>query len=448
MGDGSTSPEGLATGLVPDQPPSRAAAGAAPCTTEDVTTVRGLAGHAASAATTLRHTPDDAIDDVLRRAAALLDARQSQLLEANEVDAAAAVAGGLTASVRDRLKLDESRLRAMADQLRALAESSVPPSDRLVRVLPDGTRVLERRVPVGVVGAIFEARPNVTIDVASQVLRARSSVIMRTGAAALRTSCALVDDVLMPALSDANLPTDAVQLVRSAGHGAAAAVLLQPDLIPLVVVRGSGPVTRHLAALGASAGVQVLAHAQGGGVLYVDRSADLATARRLVTESLDRLGVCNRLNLLLLDDALPATAVETILTALSEAGVSASLAPHPHPIGHEWALDTGAEATVTVASIDGAARAGRLADQETSGLAAAICGEDEEAFRRFADNYGGTAVLWNASTRLVDGYKLLGVAETGINVDRSLGPRGPVTYLDLGMRQYVVLPAAAAGDNA
>jgi len=190
------------------------------------------------------------------------------------------------------------------------------------------------------------------------------------------------------------------------------------------------------------AGVQVLAHADGGGVLYVDGSADLATARRLVAEGLDRLGVCNRLNLLLLDEALPATAVETVLAALSDAGVTASLAPHPHPISHEWALDAGAEATVTVASSSGPEQAARIADQETSGLAAAVCTEDEGAFQRFLDNYGGTAVLWNASTRLVDGHAMLGIAETGINVDRSLGPRGPVTYPDLGMRQYVVLPPA------
>lgn len=421
------------------------AAGSSSSTAEDSAVVRALAGRAASAAATLRHTPDGTIDGVLRGAATLLEDRQEQLLAANDIDVDAADAAGLTSGIKDRLRLDESRLAAMAAQLRALAGAGGPAPDRLVRVLADGTRVMERRVPVGVIGAVFEARPNVAVDVASQVLRARSAVVMRTGAAALRTSSALVDDVLLPALAGAGLPADAVHLVRSAGHGAAEAVLQQPDLIPLVVVRGSGPVTRHLAAIGASAGVQVLAHAEGGGVLYVDRAANIDTARQLVTDSLDRLGVCNRLNLLLLDDGLPAPAVETVLSALDGAGVSASMAPHGHPIGHEWALDAGAEATVTVATVDGPAPAARLADTETSGLAAAICTEDESAFQCFAANYGGTAVLWNASTRLVDGYAMLGIAETGINVDRSLGPRGPVTYLDLGMRQYVVLPADGEG---
>lgn len=438
MADGATS---MVAGAVGDQPVPPTGT-AMPCTPEDIATVRELAGRATTAATAVRHAADDAIDSALRRAAELLGVHQARLLEANHADVSAGGAAGLSPGIIDRLRLDQSRLSAMAGQLRELADARVPTADRLIRVLPDGKRVMERQVPVGVVGAIFEARPNVTVDVASQVLRARSSVVLRTGGAALRTSSALVDEVLLPALADAGLPTDAVALVRSAGHGAAAAVLMQPDLIPLVVVRGSGPVTRHLTGIGASAGVQVLAHADGGGVLYVDRSADPSTARQLVTASLDRLGVCNRLNLLLLDDALPAVVVETLLAALSDAGVSASLPPHPHPIGHEWALDAGAEATVTVAAASGPEHAARIADRETSGLAAAVCTRDEVVFNRFGDNYGGTAVLWNASTRLVDGHAMLGIAETGINVDRSLGPRGPVTYPDLGMRQYVVLPPA------
>ncbi|MGB9377837.1 MAG: aldehyde dehydrogenase family protein [Mycobacteriales bacterium] len=414
----------------------------ASATAEDTAAVRDLAGRAAVAAGVLRRTSDDAIDAALRAAADLLTARGQILLEANEADLSAASAAGLSQSLRDRLRLDPPRLHAMADQIRTLIDAYAPIPDRLVRVLGDGRRVTERRVPVGVIGAIFEARPNVVVDVATQVLRARSAAVLRTGAAALTSSTALVDHVLLPALTGAGLPADAVQLVRSPGHGAADAILMQPDLIPLVVVRGSGPVTRHLAGVGASAGVQVLAHADGGGVLYVDRGADVAKARQIVLDSLDRLGVCNRLNLLLLDSGLPAAAVDGLLSALSEAGVAASMAPHVHPLGQEWALKGGAEATVTVGTVDSPEQAARIADHETSGLAAAVCAEDEAVFRRFLDNYGGTAALWNSSTRLVDGYRLLGLAETGINVDRSLGPRGPVTYLDLAMRQYVVLPPA------
>jgi glutamate-5-semialdehyde dehydrogenase len=118
-----------------------------------------------------------------------------------------------------------------------------------------------------------------------------------------------------------------------------------------------------------------------------------------------------------------------------------SLPPHPHPLGHEWALDEGREATVTVHPVAGGpAAAARLAEDETSGLAAAIATEDEAAAREFLAAYRGTGAFWNVSTRLLDGFKLLGVPETGINVDRVPGPRGPVTFVDLALRQFVVTP--------
>lgn len=405
-----------------------------------VAEVRAAGEHAAAAARALRQAPPEAIRQTLRGTAARLTAATAAILEANRADLRAAEHAGMSGGLIDRLRLDEARISAMAEQLSELVAVAAPPTEREIRVLPSGARVLERRVPVGVLGAVFEARPNVPVDLASQVLTARSAVVMRTGAAALGTSAVLVDTVLAPALEAAGLPAGAVQLLRSRGHGAAEALLTQPDLIPLVVVRGSGPVTRHLAGIGAAHAVQVLSHADGGGVLYLHRAADPDTAARIVRESLDRLGVCNRLNLLLLDDDLGDEVVGPIRAALDDLGITVSEPPYEHPIGHEWALDSGAEATVTLASVSGPAAAAALADRETSGLAAAICTQDAEAARIFLDAYSGTGALWNVSTRIIDGYKLLGLPETGINVDRGLGPRGPVTFPDLGLRQFVVLP--------
>ncbi len=121
-------------------------------------------------------------------------------------------------------------------------------------------------------------------------------------------------------------------------------------------------------------------------------------------------------------------------------GITPSLPPHAHRLGHEWALDSGAEAHVTVAPVDGPVDAARTAARETSGLAATVCAADQVAAEAFIDAYTGTGVFWNATTRLLDGYKLLGLPETGINVDHTPGPRGPVTYPDLSLRQFVVLP--------
>src|SRR6266446_8165758 len=123
---------------------------------------------------------------------------------------------------------------------------------------------------------------------------------------------------------------------------------LQPRLIPLVILRGSGETTRMLAAEAARSGVRTLAHADGGGVLYVDAAADAGDAGRLVAASLDRLGVCNRLNLLLISSAVWDEMLPVVTRALAVAGVRPSLPPHSHPRGHEWALDPGREATGTV----------------------------------------------------------------------------------------------------
>jgi glutamate-5-semialdehyde dehydrogenase len=348
----------------------------------------------------------------------------------------------MAAGLLDRLTLTQARLEDMATQLEVLADTPEPPTEREVRTLPTGERVFERRIPVGVIGAVFEARPNVTVDVASQVLKARSAAVLRTGSAALGSATALVEQVLSPALTEHGIPADAVALVPTPGHAGAEALVGLPDLVPLVVVRGSGEVTRKLSALGATAGTRVLAHADGGGVLYLDSSADPEVVSRLVADSTDRLGVCNRLNLLLVDRPAYDRLLPVARRLLAERGIELSLPPHDHRLGHEWALDSGREAHVTVAAVDGAVDAARTAARETSGLAATVCAADEAAATAFIDAYTGTGVFWNATTRLLDGYKLLGLPETGINVDRTPGPRGPVTYPDLALRQFVVLPPA------
>src|SRR5262249_22021436 len=127
--------------------------------------------------------------------------------------------------------------------------------------------------------------------------------------------------------------------------------------------------------------------------------------------------------------------------------ITASLPPHDHAIGYEWALSDGNEATVTIARADGVLDAARIANEETSGLAAGIVAEDADAAAGFLAAYAGTGGFWNAPTRLLDGFKLLAVPETGINIDRVPGPRGPVTFRDLYLRQYVVLPAARQAEG-
>jgi len=372
---------------------------------------------------------DAAVTVALMNAAASIDEHGERLLSANAEDVDAAQ--HLDEGALDRLRLDEERVATLADQLRELA--LLPPLERVEDdwELADGARVEVRRIPIGAVGANFEARPNVAVDVAGQLLKSLNAAVLRTGAAALGTVTMLVDEVLRPALAGAGLPSEAVGLVRTPEREGARILVSLPDVLPLVILRGSGETTAALAREAAQHGVRTLAHAEGGGVLYIHRAADPEKAREIVRASLDRLGVCNRLNLLLADD-------DTLVPydLLRELGIEVREAER---IGYEWANDPERIASVTVHVVGSPEEAALIANEETSGLAAAILTEDADAARAFLDAYRGTAAYWNATTRLTDGFKLTGSPETGINVDRVPGPRGPVTYRDLYLRQYRVV---------
>jgi glutamate-5-semialdehyde dehydrogenase len=402
--------------------------------------VEECARAAKRAAPSLATATEQAIDAALSSMAERLLTHREEVLEANRADVAKAREEGMSAGLLDRLTITEERLTGMAEQLRLLAGAPHQERSLDVSTLDGGLRLVERHRPVGVIGANYEARPNVTVDVASQLVKSRNGGVLRTGSAALGSAQRLLETVIAPALADAGIDPDVIQLVPRVERQAAAALVSLPDLVPLVILRGSGESTRALAREAALHGVGTLAHADGGGVLYVDAAADGAKVRSLVSESLDRLGVCNRLNLLLIHAGVHDEVWPLVTEALAERGVKPSIAPHEHPIGYEWALDSEREATVTVAKVENLVEAVTIANEQTSGLAAGIATEDTAAAEAFFDGYTGTGVFWNAPTRLLDGFKLLAVPETGINLDRTPGPRGPVTYTDLYVRQYAVLP--------
>jgi glutamate-5-semialdehyde dehydrogenase len=389
-----------------------------------------------------RFLRDDAVAEALRGAAALVRERRAAILAANAADVEGA-SGRLDEGMLDRLRLDDAKVEELAEQVEAMAE--VEPLEREAGswTLDNGLRVAERRIPIGTVGANFEARPNVALDVAGQLLKSLNTAVLRTGGAALGTVTVLVDEILRPALEGAGLPPGAVGLVRSSDREGARVLVSLPKLVPLVILRGSGETTAALARLAAEHGVRTLAHAEGGGVLYVHGAASAERALALVEASLDRLGVCNRLNLLLVDREAAHMAPE-LLERLRAAGLEVrgtvdGALPLDTPLGHEWASDPDRIATVTVALVEDFDDAVRVANEETSGLAAGIVTDDSEAAERFLDGYRGTAAFWNATTRFTDGFELTGAPETGINVDWTPVPRGPVTYRDLWLRQYRVV---------
>jgi glutamate-5-semialdehyde dehydrogenase len=405
----------------------------------------GAAGQAArTAAGPLRQMPAEGLDETLRAIAARLAERAAEVIAANSADVRAARAEGLASAFVDRLTLDEGRVDGMAAQLRTLADVPAEPDRIRLRDLQDGLELQEWRRPVGVIGANFEARPNVVVDIASQLIKSRNAGVLRTGSSAIRSATVLIDEVVGPAMASTGLDPAAVQLLRAPGRETAFALVREPALIPLVILRGSGESTRALAREAALHGVRTLAHADGGAVIYLDESADQALALWLIESSLDRLGVCNRLNLLLVQQGIWDALVPLVTKLADRLGIAVSLPPHEHPLGLEWALQTGSEATITMAPAAGAADAAAIANRETSGLAACIVATDAAAAGRFLDDYAGTGAFWNASPRLLDGFKLLSLPETGINIDAVPGPRGPVTFRDLHLRQYVVIPHHSA----
>ena len=385
---------------------------------------------------------DEAVAEALRRAAGLVGERRAAILAANAADVEEA-SGRLDEGLLDRLRLDDARVDGLAAQLAETAEIEPLRREGEAWTLPNGLLVSERRIPIGTVGANFEARPGVALDVAGQLLKSLNTALLRTGSAALRTVTVLVDDVLRPALAVAGLPDGAVGLVRSPDHEGARLLVSMPRLVPLVVLRGSGETTAALARLAAENGVRTLAHAEGGGVLYVHADALPERALAIAEASLDRLGVCNRLNLCLVDRG--AAGVVPDLVALAQrlglrvrGDVDGAEPLDGLPVGHEWANDPD-PGQVTVCYLDSLEEAVRIANEETSGLAAGIVTEDPVAAQRFLDGYRGTTAFWHATTRFTDGFALTGAPETGINVDTTPGPRGPVTYRDLWLRQYRVV---------
>jgi glutamate-5-semialdehyde dehydrogenase len=404
--------------------------------------VAGLARRATAAADSLADATDSQLATALAAMAERLSDARHELAAANDADVRAAEQDGMSPALLDRLRLGAARLDELAANLRLLADTAPMVREIPIRELDGGLRLLERRRPVGVIGVNYEARPNVTIDVASQLVKSRNAGVLRTGSAAIGSAIALHRHVIAPALQHAELDADAIQIVGEPGREYAQALVRQPALIRLVILRGSGETTKTLGNEAARHGVRTLAHAEGGGVLYIDVDAADATVARLLDEGTDRLGVCNRVNLVLVAEAAADRFEPLIRTQLSAKGIAVEEAPFDHPNGHEWALDDGNEARVSLLRVKDELHAAQVANTETSGLAATIVTEDESTARRFLDRYHGTGAFWNATTRLLDGFKLLAVPETGINVDHMPGPRGPVTFADLYLRQYVVVPGS------
>ena len=392
-------------------------------------------------ATATRATKDAA----LRALADALVAATDRVLAANAEDLERGRANGMSPGLLDRLALNPERVAAIADALRELAALPDPVGE-VVRgsTLPNGLRLRQLRVPMGVVGMIYEARPNVTVDAAGLALKSGNAVILRGGSAAA-SSNEVVVEVLADALVAQGLPGDLVQSVDAWGRPGAVALMHARGLVDVLVPRGGADL---IATVVREATVPVIETGVGNCHLYVDASADQADALAILLNSkTQRVGVCNAVETLLVHRQLADTFLPSALAALTEAGVTvhgddATLRQAPQGSTTTAATDEdwGTEylsLDLAVRVVDGLDAAIEHVRRWSTGHTEAIVTQDLRAAERFVAEVDAAAVIVNASTRFTDGGQFGLGAEIGISTQK-LHARGPMGLAELTTTKWVV----------
>ncbi len=405
-----------------------------------------LGQQARAAARTLAGTPPARIDASLKAMADELLTAQHQILNANAADVAAAKVAGQTPALVDRLTLDPKRLAACAEGLRQVAALPHPVGQVLREwTQPNGLRFAKVRVPLGVIGFIYESRPNVTCDAAGLCLKSGNAVILRGGSEALRSNLAIAT-ALSRGLTNASLPAAAVQLVPVTDRDTVRLLGEATGVIDLLIPRGGRglieTVMKH-------ARIPVIKHYDGICALYVDRAADLAMATAIaINAKISRPGVCNAIETLLVHRDIAAQflaetgreltgrgvqlrADPAALALLTQAGVAATPATNDDFRTEFLAL------TLAVKVVDDCAAAVEHIETHSSHHTDTIVTADSATAEQFLAGVDSAVVLWNASTRFNDGHEFGFGAEIGISTDK-LHARGPMGLEELTSYKYIV----------
>ncbi|MCC6763399.1 MAG: glutamate-5-semialdehyde dehydrogenase [Deltaproteobacteria bacterium] len=379
-------------------------------------------------------------DAALHAGAAALRARTGELIAANAIDVEAARAAGVAAAFLDRLTLTPARVDAMAVGLEQIAALPDPVGEEIARwSRPNGLDIQQVRVPLGVIGIIYESRPNVTADAAGLCVKSGNAVVLRGGSEAFRTNC-LIADVLRDAAT--TIPRDAIALVRSTDRAAVQILLKQDDLIDVIIPRGGEELIR---AITEGSRIPVIQHLKGVCQLYVDAKADLALAEKLVMNAkTQRPGVCNAIENLLVHRDVAARFLPAIAQRLVAAGVelrgcaeTVRLVPGTKAATDaDWSTEY-LDLVLSVKVVDGIDEAMAFIRRHGSGLAEAVVTTDRTAADRFTAEVDSAAVFVNASTRFTDGFEFGFGAEIGISTNR-LHARGPMGLRELTTYKYVV----------
>jgi glutamate-5-semialdehyde dehydrogenase len=405
-----------------------------------------LAGRVRAAAREVARAPGSARDDALALAADLLEGEWPALVEANRVDLERAEAAGMVDAARDRLRLSEQRVRSMAAGLRKVAALPAPVGEVVEGwVRPNGLRVTRVRVPLGVVGVIYENRPNVTSDAAGLCLKAGNAAFLRGSSSAIDSNRAVVA-LLRQAVAKSGLPEDAVALVEDTSHETAVAFMQLRGHIDCLIPRGGRSLIESLVE---HATVPYVLDGDGNCHIYVDGAADLAMAHDLVLNAkTHRFGVCNAVETILVHAGVASELLPRLARSLAEAGVEIradeqvrAVVPDTVPAMEEDFATEFLAPVVAIGMVDDVAEAIAHIARYSSGHSEAIVTSDVATADRFVAEVDGAAVLVNASTRFVDGEELGLGAEVGISTQK-LHARGP-----MGVRELTTLKWVVRGDG-
>ncbi|MGH3651406.1 glutamate-5-semialdehyde dehydrogenase [Glutamicibacter sp.] len=412
-------------------------------TSTDVTTsVHQLADRARRASRILKRANRDWKDRALAAMASRIDQNRSMILRANEKDLDSGRANGTSEALLDRLKLDDKRIDGLISALHELA--GLPdPVGRVVRgeTLPNGLRMRQVNVPLGVIGTIYEARPNVTVDIAGLALKSGNSVLLRGGSAALNSNQALVA-VIRDALESVSLPRDIVISVDEFGRAGADAMMGARGKIDVLIPRGGRELIQRVVT---TAKVPVIETGEGNVHIFLDASAEEEMAMDiLLNAKTHRPSVCNTVETLLVHK--DASVAPAVLQALAAAGVrlhtddrAAALVPQlpTIPAGEEDWSNEYLDLDIAVKVVDGMDQALEHIRAYSTGHTEAIVTSSLAASEQFVAEIDSAAVIVNASTRFTDGGQLGLGAEVGISTQK-MHARGPMGLAELTTTKWIV----------
>ena len=392
--------------------------------------VHNAARRARVASRVLALLPTVAKDEALQSAAEAIAAHVDLILAANAEDLKAARAAGTPTAMLDRLALDSKRVDGIAAGLRQVAGLPDPVGEVLRGyTLPNGLLLREQRVPLGVVGMIYEGRPNVTVDAFGLALKSGNAVLLRGSSSAARSNQVLVE-VLRASLVSEDLPADSVQLLSAADRSTVTHLIQARGLVDVVIPRGGASLIDTVVR---DAQVPTIETGVGNCHVYVHEGADLAVAERILLNSKTRRpSVCNAAETLLVDAAIAGEAVPRLVAALQDAGVTVHLDPDEENLRREYlSMD------IAVAVVDGVDAAIAHINEYGSGHTEAIVTSNMTAAQRFTDGVDSAAVMVNASTAFTDGEQFGFGAEIGISTQK-LHARGPMGLPELTSTKWIV----------